>query len=635
MKKFLLIVLLLAFCASSVKSDAQIVTTIAGRGTSAHFGGDGGPATAADIWYPSGMCMDHFGNLIFVDRANVRIRKIDAAGIITTIAGTGTNGYSGDGGPASVAKINQPESISIDNEGNLYISDRVNFRIRKIDAYGIISTFAGTGVSGYSGDGGPASAAQLTSCWHVACDIKDNKYITDAIKPRIRLVNTDGIINTIAGSDTAGFSGDGGPATAARLGDSYGIAIDPHLNFYFADVANVRIRKVDSSGIITTICGNGTNGFTGDGGPATAAQIYDLTNIALDPAGNLYLFDAGNNRVRRIDPAGIITTVAGNGTAGFSGDGGPATAAEFYGLVDGAVDSAGNLYVSDNVNNRIRYIAFNRMVTYAAGSMAAGALCAGSAALPLDSLLAINDADTSQTETWTVVTPPARGTLSGLPAHASSTGSTLLPAGVTYTPPATTGGIDTLAIKVCDGHAVRVINLYFTITPVPNAGTITGPDSLCPGTTVTLTDTTATSGTWATTNTTRATISGTGTLTGVATGTDTVVYTAANACGADTTLLPVYIKPQSACNAGIATITTEDWKIFPNPADDELTIANPAAAGVTAGYAIVDVLGKTLLAGSLQPGNQQVDLSSLAPGNYILQLHRADGAGKNQLFVKE
>ena len=635
MKKFLQISLLSMFFAGSVGSDAQIITTIAGRGTSAHFGGDGGPATAADLWSPFGICVDHSGNLIFVDRTNVRLRKIDAGGIITTIAGTGTNGYSGDGGPATAAKLNQPESVSIDNEGNLYISDRGNSRIRKIDTFGIISTFAGTGVSGYSGDGGPATAAQLTSCWDVACDINDNKYITDATKPRIRLVNADGIINTIAGSDTGGFAGDGGPATAARIGDSFGITIDANLNYYFVDRMNVRIRKVDSSGIITTICGNGINGYSGDGGPATAAQIYDVDYITLDAAGNLYIFDAGNYRVRRIDPAGIITTVAGNGTAGFSGDGGPATAAEFNGSDDGAVDSAGNLYVTEFVNNRIRYIAFNRMVTYAAGSVAAGALCAGAAALPLDSLLAINDADTGQTETWTVVTPPVHGTLSGLPAHATSTGSTLLPAGVTYTPPATTGGIDTLAIKVCDGHAVRVINLYFTITPVPNAGTITGPDSLCPGTTVTLTDTTATSGTWATTNTTRATISGTGTLTGVATGADTVVYTAANACGADTTLLPVYIKPQSACNAGIATITTEDWKIFPNPADDELTIANPAAAGVTAGYAIVDVLGKTLLAGSLQPGNQQVDLSSLAPGNYILQLHRADGAGKNQLFVKE
>ncbi len=592
-------------------------------------------ATAADIWGPWGICVDRAGNIIFDDYINERIRKIDVSGIITTIAGTGTAGYSGDGGPATAAKFHLPRSVNIDRTGNLYIADQANFRIRKIDTAGIISTFAGTGVYGSSGDGGLATAAKIGSSWHVTCDINDNKYITDALQPRIRLVNPDGIINTIAGSDTAGFSGDGGPATAARIGDSYGIVIDPHLNYYFIDLNNERIRKVDSSGIITTICGDGTNGFTGDGGPATAAEFSDALNIVLDAVGNLYLFDRGNNRVRCIDPAGIITTVAGNGTAGFSGDGGPATAAEFDAPVDGAVDSAGNLYVSDYLNNRIRYIAFNRMVTYAAGNVAAGALCAGAAALPLDSLLAINDADTGQTETWTVVTPPARGTLSGLPAHATSTGSTLLPAGVTYTPPATTGGIDTLAIKVCDGHAVRVINLYFTITPVPNAGTITGPDSLCPGTTVTLTDTTATSGTWATTNTTRATISGTGTLTGVATGTDTVVYTAANACGADTTSLPVYIKPHSACNAGIATIPTEDWKIFPNPADDELTIANPAAAGVAAGYTIVDMVGKTLLAGSLQPGNQQVDLSNLAPGNYILQLHRADGAGKNQLFVKE
>jgi sugar lactone lactonase YvrE len=340
-----------------VAAATGIITTVAGSDSS----GDGAPATAATLNGPVDVALDGAGNLYIADGNNHRIRKVTAAtGIITTIAGNGAAGFSGDGGPATEASLFSPSGLSLDGSGNLYIADRRNHRIRKVTvATGTITTVAGTGTPGPAGDGGAATAASLTFPVDVALDGSGNLYIADRSNARIRkVIAATGIIATVAGIGTPGFSGDGGPATAASLNSPTGVALDGSGDLFIADSSNNRIRKVaGSTGIITTVAGNGTRGFSGDGGPSTAASLNDPDYVALDETGNLYIADTGNNRIRKVSAAtGTITTVAGNGVEGFSGDRGPATEASL-GLPGGlAVDGSGSLYFADTNNQRIRVV---------------------------------------------------------------------------------------------------------------------------------------------------------------------------------------------------------------------------------------------------------------------------------------
>ena len=329
---------------------------MAGSGTVGHSG-DGGAALEAQLSSPEGVALDGAGNLYIADRGNHRIRKVDAAGVITTVAGTGTVGYSGDGGAATAARLNGPEGVAPDGAGNLYIADTGNHRIRKVDSAGVIATVAGTGTVGYSGDGGAATAARLNGPAGVAPDGAGNLYIADTSNQRIRKVDSAGVITTVAGSSTTGaFGGDGGAATAARLNTPAGVALDGAGNLYIADTLSDRIRKVDSAGVITTVAGTGTAGFSGDGGAATAAQLNTPEGVAPDGAGNLYIADKNNHRIRKVDTAGVITTVAGTGTPNFGGDGGLATAAHLRHPEGVAVDALGNLYIADRSNHRIRKV---------------------------------------------------------------------------------------------------------------------------------------------------------------------------------------------------------------------------------------------------------------------------------------
>ena len=337
-----------------------VITTVAGNGTCC-FSGDNGPATSAQLFNPDGVAVDSAGNIYIADTQNNRIRKV-SNGVIATVAGSGTPGFSGDNGPATSAQLNFPSGVVVDSTGNLYIADTFNFRIRKV-SNGVIATVAGNGTSGFSGDNGPATSATLSAPWAFAVDSAGNLYIADTDNYRIRQVS-NGVIATMAGNGTPGFSGDNGPATSAQLNFPSGVVVDSTGNLYIADTFNYRIRQV-TNGVITTVAGGGTYGFSGDNGPATNAQLYNPYGVAVDSAGNLYIADANNYRIRKVTN-GVITTVAGNGTYGFSGDNGPATNAQLYNPYGVAVDSAGNLYIADTTNNRIRKVS-NGVITTVAG----------------------------------------------------------------------------------------------------------------------------------------------------------------------------------------------------------------------------------------------------------------------------
>ena len=334
-----------------------IITTFAGNGDYSFYG-DGGPASSAAIFRPSGTAFDNAGNLYIADSSNNRVRVVNTSGIISTVAGNGTAGYGGDGGPATSAELNNPYSVAVDTSNNLYIADQNNHRVRKVTTAGIISTFAGTGTAGYNGEGITATSAQLNNPLGVAADLAGNVYISDSNNLRIRRVDIAGIISTVAGNGTVGFSGDSGPAVAAQISYPAGIAVDASANLYIADIYNNRVREVNSAGTISTLAGNGTAGYNGDGIAATSAELYYPTGIGTDAGGNIYISDEVNNRVRKVNSAGVISTVAGNGSFGYSGDGGPATNAQLYSATGVSVDSSSNLYISDRNNYRVRKVTY-------------------------------------------------------------------------------------------------------------------------------------------------------------------------------------------------------------------------------------------------------------------------------------
>ncbi len=356
------------------------ITTVAGSGPTGFdaggFSGDGSLATSALLNMPEGVAMDPAGNLYIADTFNNRIRKVNPSGIITTVAGDGQEGFSGDGGPATSASLNEPAGVAVDPAGNLYIADHGNDRIRKVSPDGIITTMAGNGGFRFRGDGGPATSASLNEPAGVAVDPAGNLYIADQFNDRVRKVSPGGIITTVAGGGSPLFPdiGDGGPATSASLNEAAGVAVDPAGNLYIADQFNDRVRKVSLGGVITAVAGGGSPLFPdiGDGGPATSASLNRPAGVAVDAAGNLYIADTFNDRIRKVSLDGTITTVAGNGDLGFSGDGGPAVNASLARPTGVAVDAAGNLYIADQLNHRIRKVDTGGVITTVAGSGAAG-----------------------------------------------------------------------------------------------------------------------------------------------------------------------------------------------------------------------------------------------------------------------
>ncbi|HEX3425032.1 MAG TPA: protein kinase [Acidimicrobiales bacterium] len=394
------------------------ITTVAGDGQ-AGFSGDGGSAASAELSEPGGLALDAAGDLYIADVGNNRIRRVTPAGAISTVAGDSLAGYTGDNGRAIDAELNEPQGVAIGPDNSIYIADFGNNRIRRVtpggmittvagdgqggfngsklatgaelneptgvavaggDLYiadfgnnrvrrvtsGIITTFAGNDMAGSGGDNGQAINAQLDGPEAVAISRSGGVYITDLGHSEIRFVNTGGIIMTVGGSGIAGFGGDNGAATAARINNPVGITVSQDGSVYIADSGNNRVRKI-AGGIMTTVAGNGEGAFAGDGGPPRAAQISEPMGVAVSSNGDLYITDTGNNRIRMVSH-GTITTVAGTGEAGFSGDGGAATAAELNAPTGLAVSAVGDLYIADTANHRIRMVSRAGVITTVAGN---------------------------------------------------------------------------------------------------------------------------------------------------------------------------------------------------------------------------------------------------------------------------
>ena len=463
-----------------------VVTTVAGNGVLG-FSGDGANAKSAELYYPWAVSADYRGNVYFADTYNDRIRKIDTSGNISTVAGDGIFGYATDGIAATSSSLYFPWGVAADNKGNIYISDFYNCRIRKVDTNGIITTVAGNGTYGFSGDGGPATSATISYAYGLCVDKWGNIYIADSYNQRIRKVDTSGYIWTVAGSDSAGFSGDGLPATNARMKYPSGVAADTFGNIFIADWDNSRIRKVDAYGIITTYAGDSIVGFGGDGGPATAANLYYTFGVGTDQTGNVYIADEYNARIRKVNASGIISSIAGIGTWGFSGDNGPATDAAVYYLTGVSADNIGNVYFTDTYNQRIRKI--NAFVT---------SICAG-----LSTTFSASAAGGiwSSSNTAIATVDSVSGAVTGVGAGGAV---------ISYT--------------LSGATAVLPITIY----PQPSAGVITGVSTICPGSSATFTDT-VTGGIWSSSSAC-ATVSG-GVVTGVVQGATYISYSVTNSCG--------------------------------------------------------------------------------------------------------
>jgi hypothetical protein len=352
MKKALLF-LIVSF--SFLACEAQFITTIAGD-SSLGYTGDGGPATKAELNQPFRTIYDKKGNIYISDYAANVVRMVNPAGIISTVAGSGIGGYSGDGGQATNAQLNGPTGLCIDTAGNMYVADWGNNVIRKISLIGVISTFAGNGSAGYSGDSGLAVNAEFNGPEGLALDKKGNLYIADWRNNVVRMINSNDSIFTIAGTGAYGYGGDGGPATNAELRNTTDVCLDTADNIYIADIDNSVVRKVSKLGTISTYAGCGISGYSGDGGPATAALLSDPAGVCVDSKGDLFIADAYSNVIRMVTASDTIRTIAGNAKKGYSGDGGFALNAMLNTPSGVMLDDSDNIYIADFINGRIRKV---------------------------------------------------------------------------------------------------------------------------------------------------------------------------------------------------------------------------------------------------------------------------------------
>ncbi len=535
--------------------NAQVIITIAGTGT-VSFTGDGGQSTVAQVNHPQQTTVDALGNIYFADRENNRVRKIDPAGIITTFAGNGVTGSSaGDGGAATAAALNRPAGVAVDGLGNVYISEFAGSRIRKVDAFGNISTFASAGIIGPTG---------------LCLDASGNLYVAAQAGRKVIKVTPGGIVSTVAGTGAAGACCDGGPATAATVSNVTGVAVDGSGNIYFT--ANVspgpdcRVRKVDPSGIITTVAGGAAAGFSGDGGPATAATLNNAMGCTVDAAGNVYFADQGNNRIRMINvTTGNISTVVGTGTSGYNGNGIMATAANIT-PNNPFIDAIGNIYFSDGpavsatrVRKVMPCISGLPVVSPTSGPTN---VCQGTT---------ITVSNSTPGGAWSV-SHPAIGTVDG--------------AGVVT---GISGGEDTIKYTVINGCGSTVVKHVVTVDPLPVVGAISGPPDVCVASNITLTNATP-GGTWSVTNGRAAVTSG-GLVTGVTAGVDTINYAVANACGTSSVTMEVTVNPLPFAGtiSGLSTVCIGSAITLTNSVSGGAWSAVNTNATVTGGGIVVGV----------------------------------------------
>ena len=541
MKKLAFLVLMAV--ASISNGFGQTITTIAGTGTLG-YSGDGGPATAAQIHSGGNIAIDNAGNVYFPDLSNHRVRKVSTAGVISTIAGNGTAGFSGDGSSGPTAQLSSPSGVAADNLGNIYIADFANNRIRKVNSVGIISTVAGTGTASNTGDGGAAIAATLNGPVGLTCDASGNLYIVDQTNNSVRFIDfSTGVISSIV-HGTAGLRplrrtcgtiqmGDTGPAYNGQLWFPAGITLGSSGNTFICDKNDHRLRYINSSGIINTYAGCGT-GFAGDGGAAISCILNMPSDVAEDASGNVYIADLANMRIRKIDNSGIINTIAGNGTSAHSGDGGLAISAQLQGPTGIKLDAAGNIYINDaGAIRKISSGGSNSAPTFSGGTSQSITFCIGSS-YNINTLLQINDANSGQTETWSVVMAPAHGSMSGFNYTTTSTGSAITPTGLGYSPTTGYSGTDSFSVKISDGTDTSRTTIHITISPAPSV--ITGTTSLCASTSATLSDSVS-GGIWLSSNTAIASIGfTTGAMSAISGGTSIITYMLPTGCFTTTTV---------------------------------------------------------------------------------------------------
>jgi len=524
MKKAILILLTIGL-ASFVHGQTYYITTVAGTG-SFGYAGDGVAATSTGMGSPQGMAIDADGNIYIADNNYHVIRKVNAGGIISTVAGTGGVNATGDGGPATAAQIGEPYDVEVDANGNLYIADSRNHVIRKIDTAGIITTIAGTaGVAGVSGDGGHAGAALLNSPRKLKMDGAGNLYVFDRNNWRVRKINASGVISTVAGTglnyapSSVFFYGDGSAATTTTLVDVSGLDADAAGNLYIADAYRNQIYKMTTGGLMYGH-GHGVNVGSGFSG---------LGEIAVDDAGNLFVGAYWANRVLRIDTSGNTSVIAGTGP--FTG----APVNDTFALLDYLLtafaietDNSGNIYVGQMNEPMVRKLYFvNYAPIFTGGPAQTLSVCKNSGTHDINALASVSDADTADTLTWTVVTAPAHGTLAAT-YSAATTGGTITPTGFTYTPTTGYSGTDLFRIRVFDGLEADTTTVSVTVDPLLPA--ITGAANVCLGSTTTLANTTG-GGTWSSDDTTIAAIdAATGVVSGLSVGTSVVSYTTSSGC---------------------------------------------------------------------------------------------------------
>ncbi len=500
------------FCSGSIH--AQTISTYVGGGL---------------LYNPYGLATDSYGNLYIADGDAHKVYKKSPSGSLIVFAGSGSSGRGGDGGQATDAEFLNPTAVAVDAAGNVFISDAGT--VRKVSTTGIITKIAGTGSFGYSGDGGAASSAAISDISGLAVDASGNLFIADMNNSVIRRVNSSGVISTYAGTGSSGFSGDGGAATSAELNTPMDIATDPSGNLFIADRNNQRIRKVTPSGTMSTIAGDGSYGGGGDGSTATTASIEVPWGVAVDASGNLFIVDDNRHNVRKVNSAGTISTYAGiGGDGGYTGDGGPATDARLYYPRSIAIDHSGNVFICDNANSAIRMVSniTNHSPVFNSGATTHITVCSNWVTSTLNSILRVSDADAGQTLTWSIASAPINGT-AVVSYSAASTGGSLTPTGLSYTPTSSFSGTDSFSVQVSDGTATDVIVVYVTVNPVPAAPSVSGTSAICIGGTTSLSGSPS-GGAWSQSGGT-ITCSSSGVVTGISGGASTVYYKVVNGYG--------------------------------------------------------------------------------------------------------